>query len=469
MGCCSRSCRIISLIFPLFLLSSPFLASEPHLSIVRDLAAFGPRVFGTESSIKAAEYIRDQLSMYGITNVKLQPAAGKRKGVNVIAMIPGKDPSKQIIIGSHHDSVPGSPGAYDDGGGTAVLLNVAKHFVSMQPSYTLVFCSFDGEESRFEGSITFAKSLTKEEKQQTLFMLCLEMMGWQAGSPNIQTLKYELGGRWQKVEGFKGYGLLTPAPLTKLILQSARSNEMSFSHGDPYLSMLYQIGVRITKVRFYGDDIAFQLSGIPAVMFTDSSFSAFYPDYHQPKDLPENLNEKRLADMSRFIVTVIHRAKAQDFGQRIDSKNQQEYLTIGPIFLNHNVMRILYFLSLAVQVWHLIRRYGKQKLTVLVLIEVLFLTNLFNHYATFAFVVFGVSAWIYLVFEWLNVRSAWRNVLIFLPHLAVATFAFVAWQQHFLYGTYITPLDSVFLTIAVVLSIIRINWLKGHQATDTNG
>lgn len=163
--------------------------------------------------------------------------------------------------------------------------------------------------------------------------------------------------------------------------------------------------------------------------------------------------------MTRLIVTVIHRAKAQDFGQRIDSKSQQEYLTLGPIFLNHMVMRILYFSSLAILVWHLIRRYGRQKLTVLVLIEVLFFTNLFNHYATFAFVVFGVSVWIYLACEWLNIRSAWRNVFIFLPHLAVATFAFAAWQQHFLYGTYITPLDSIFLTITFILSLIHVNKL----------
>ncbi|HSE41781.1 MAG TPA: M28 family peptidase, partial [Acidobacteriota bacterium] len=372
------------------------LQAEDHLKIIKDLSALGPRVYDTEASRKAAEYIRNQLVTYGIQGVQFQEIPNARMAVNVVAVIPGKDPTKQIIIGSHHDSVPGAPGAYDDGGGTSVMLNVAKHFTSMQPPYTLVFCSFDGEEVRFNGSIAYAKSLTKEQRQRTLFMLCLEMMGWEKGSPNIQTLKYELRGR-PTVEQFKGHGLLTPAPLTKLILSSARMANIPFSHGDPKISLLYQLGVRLTKVRFYGDDISFQLSGIPAVMFTDSSFSAFYPDYHQPGDVPQNLSESRLQEMTRLIVTIIHRAKAQDFGQSIDSKSQQEYLTIGPIFLTHDVMRLLYFVTLGILIWHLIARYGKNKWLVVILFEVLFMTNLFNHYATFAFVVFGLSVWMYLI------------------------------------------------------------------------
>ena len=293
-----------------------------------------------------------------------------------------------------------------------------------------------------------------------MFMLCLEMMGWQPGAPNIQTLKYDLNGRGERIEGFKGYGLLTPAPLTRLILDSASTANVPFAHGDPYLSLLYQVGIRISKVRFYGDDISFQFSGIPAVMFTDSSFSKFYPYYHQPGDKPENLNENRLSKMTWLILSIINRAKAEDFGERIDSKDQQEYLTLGPIFLTHSTMRIFYFLSLGILIFHLIRKYGYQTLTIIVLVEALLLTNLFNHYATFAFVVFGTSIWIYLLFEWFNVRAKWRNLIIFVPHFAVAAFAIAAWQQHFIYGTYITAVDFVFLFAAIVLSVIRINKLN---------
>jgi Peptidase family M28 len=445
--------------FFILLFSSSAFSSESHLDIVRELAGLGPRVFGTKTSIEAAEHIRNRFLSLGIHDVILQPIEGERKGFNVIATIPGLQ-SKQIIIGSHHDSVPGSPGAYDDAGGTAVLLNVASHFKSMKPPYTLVFCSFDGEESGFEGSISFAEKLTTQEKQNTLFMLCLEMMGWKIGAPNIQTLKYDLFGMGQRIEGFKGYGLLTPAPLTKLVLSSARTANVPFYQGDPHLSLLYQIGVRITKVSYYGDDVSFQFSGIPAVMFTDSSFSKFYPHYHQPADKPGNVNEQRLADMTRVIIDVIQKARAEDFGERIDTKNQQEYLTIGSIFLTHNLMRFFYFVTLAIFIWHLIRKYCYQTLTIIVLIEVLLLTNLFNHYATFAFAVFGTSIWIYLFLEWFNVRGRWRNAVIFIPQFAVAAFALAAWQQHFLYGTYITSIDFVFLSAAITLSVIRVNKLQ---------
>jgi aminopeptidase YwaD len=445
--------------FILIFFASISFAADSHLRIVRELADIGPRVFGTKGSVEAAGQIRNRFILMGVRRVTLEPI-GNQKGFNVVAVVPGFIQSKQIIIGSHHDSVPGSPGAYDDAGGTAVLLNVASHFRKMPPRYTLVFCSFDGEESSFEGSITFAKSLSAEDKQKTMFMLCLEMMGWKSGAPNIQTLKYDLHGRGEKIQGFKGYGLLTPAPLTNLVLDSAGIANISFAHGDPYLSLLYQASIRISKVRFYGDDISFQFSGIPAVMFTDSSFSKFYPQYHQPDDKPENLNEKRLADMTRLILTIIQRAKQEDFGERIDSKDQQEYLTLGPLFLTHNIMRIFYFLSLGILILHLIRKYGYQTLTVIVLIEVLLLANLFNHYATFAFVVFGTSIWIYLLLEWLNVKAKWRNAIIFIPQFAIAAFALAAWQQHFLYGTYITAIDFVFISFALVLSIVRINSLK---------
>jgi Peptidase family M28 len=446
--------------FILLLFSSSSFAGESHLRIVRELTDIGPRVFGSKDSIEAAGQIRNRYILLGIHRVTLQPIEGKEKGFNVVAVIPGLIQSKQIIIGSHHDSVPGSPGAYDDAGGTSVLVNVAASFRKKPPPFTLVLCSFDGEEKGLKGSINFVKNLTKEEKEKTLFMLNLEMMGWNSGTPNIQTLKYDLYGKGQRIEGFKGYGLLTPAPLTKLILDSKQSVRISLCHGDPYLSLLYQIGVRLLKINFGGDENSFLFSGIPAVMFTDSSFSKFYPQYHQPGDKPENLNEKRLSEMTRLILAIIYKAKAENFEERIDAKDQQEYLTIGPIFLSHNVMRIFYFFSLGTLIWHLIRKDGYQTLTIIVLVEVLLITNLFNHYATFAFVVFGTSIWMYLFLEWFNFRSKWRNAIIFFPQFAVAAFAFAAWQRHFVYGTYITSIDSIFLLAAILLSIIRVNKLK---------
>ena len=61
------------------------------------------------------------------------------------------------------------------------MVNVAATFSNDPPPFTLVLCSFDGEEKGFNGSITFVKSLTKEQREKTLFMLCLEMMGWSTG------------------------------------------------------------------------------------------------------------------------------------------------------------------------------------------------------------------------------------------------------------------------------------------------
>jgi hypothetical protein len=50
-----------------------------------------------------------------------------------------------------------------------------------------------------------------------------------------------------------------------------------------------------------------------------------------------------------------------------------------------------------------------------------------------------------------------RNLVIFLPHLVIAAFILAAWRRHFIYGIYITQLDMLFLTAAMILSIIRVN------------
>ncbi|HSE41463.1 MAG TPA: hypothetical protein VLH08_11945, partial [Acidobacteriota bacterium] len=69
---------------------------------------------------------------------------------------------------------------------------------------------------------------------------------------------------------------------------------------------------------------------------------------------------------------------------------------------------------------------------------------------------------------WIGFHSWWRNLLIYVPHLAVAGFAFAAWQQQFLYGTYITRMDLFFLTLTVMLSLLRINKLRNSTRIFTD-
>jgi aminopeptidase YwaD len=80
---------------------------------------------------------------------------------NVIGYIPGKKKKKYIVISAHYDHLGRMgknayfPGGNDNASGVAMLLSLAKHFSSITPKYSLVFCFFSGEEAGLLGSKYF--------------------------------------------------------------------------------------------------------------------------------------------------------------------------------------------------------------------------------------------------------------------------------------------------------------------------
>src|SRR5262249_56938973 len=65
---------------------------------------------------------------------------------------------------------------------------------------------------------------------------------------------------------------------------------------------VYQPAVRTFRVRFYGDDLAFLQAGVPAVFASDSSFTSFYPWYHQARDTADRLDAAALARMGQAVL-----------------------------------------------------------------------------------------------------------------------------------------------------------------------
>ena len=91
---------------------------------------------------------------------KLIPEFSSR---NVIGYIPAKkkkNRNKYIVFTAHYDHLGkmGSamfPGASDNASGTAMVLNLAKHYSKKKPEYTMVFILFAGEEVGLLGSEFF--------------------------------------------------------------------------------------------------------------------------------------------------------------------------------------------------------------------------------------------------------------------------------------------------------------------------
>ncbi len=95
---------------------------------------------------------------------------------NLVARIPGADPSRAVILGAHIDS-PNSPGAMDDGSGSVVLLEVARVLgaARMQPPVDLYLVWFGSEELGLYGSYHFAAT-HQELLDRTLAMLQIDML-----------------------------------------------------------------------------------------------------------------------------------------------------------------------------------------------------------------------------------------------------------------------------------------------------
>ena len=95
---------------------------------------------------------------------------------NLVARIPGADPSLAVILGAHIDS-PNSPGAMDDGSGSVVLLEIARvlNAARVQPPTDVYLVWFGSEELGLYGSYHFA-STHQELLDQTLAMLQTDML-----------------------------------------------------------------------------------------------------------------------------------------------------------------------------------------------------------------------------------------------------------------------------------------------------
>ena len=92
---------------------------------------------------------------------------------NVIARLPGNDPSLEIaplLVGAHFDGVGDDPGGYriqgagDNAAGVAVVLEIARVITKLpeRPRRPIIFSAFDAEEVGAVGSRNFADSLKKQ-------------------------------------------------------------------------------------------------------------------------------------------------------------------------------------------------------------------------------------------------------------------------------------------------------------------
>lgn len=98
---------------------------------------------------------------------------------NVIAVKKPKDVKNPEIyyVGAHLDSVPFSPGANDDGSGTATMMELARLFKDYDGDKELRFTAYGGEELGFVGSRHHVNNLSQDEIDRTQVQFQMDMVG----------------------------------------------------------------------------------------------------------------------------------------------------------------------------------------------------------------------------------------------------------------------------------------------------
>jgi len=120
------------------------------------------RPAGGDGIARARDFLQAELTKSGFA-VELQhgrscsPHGACAFVTNVVAVRPGTDPgAKSVVLMAHHDSVPCSTGASDDGGGTSAVVETARAIGAGPPTRRpIVVVLTDAEESGLLGARAF--------------------------------------------------------------------------------------------------------------------------------------------------------------------------------------------------------------------------------------------------------------------------------------------------------------------------
>jgi hypothetical protein len=151
-----------------------------YLGFLENLTSFGPRETGTEACDQAGDYIYNEFIKMGLDARLQEWSENGLSGTNVEATIHGIDEESDeiYIICAHYDSVYGSPGADDDGSGTAAVMAAAKIMSSYNFNNTVRFVAFSGEEQGLYGSYFYVQEAREENDDNIMAALNADMIGF---------------------------------------------------------------------------------------------------------------------------------------------------------------------------------------------------------------------------------------------------------------------------------------------------
>lgn len=231
-------------------------------------------------------------------------------GVNVLAFKEGADPGAAFVVLGHYDTVRDSPGANDNTGAVAAMLELARVLAPYRFHHSIVLAATDMEELNLFGAQALAPQLTRERR--VLGVINFETMCYTDATPNAQKLppgiEYLFPNQIQRMRAREMRGdfnaIFYRARSTQLAACFAAGlNELAGNHAAillrdpvdlPVSGGLIKRMLPVAQNFARGDHVPFWNAGVPAITVNDTA-NFRYPHYHRATDTPDKLDYTRIA------------------------------------------------------------------------------------------------------------------------------------------------------------------------------
>lgn len=256
-----------------------------------------PRHYVAESlnNLEVRFFIIEKLKEYG-WNVEVQ---GEFK--NIIATLPPRyyPLDSPIIVGAtHYDSVPGCPGADDNGSGVAVLLAAAKTLTKRRIKKSPMLLFFNREEDGLLGSREFVKEREEFLLKNVKEVHVMEMVGY---TSDKQSSPEEIPLNIGNVGDF--LGIVSNYHSQKSLDNVIYNNSVYINDFESKGLYLPKDAEKIFIDVIRSDHYPFWQSDIPALMWTDTS-EFRNPHYHLSTDTADTLDYNFMLNVTRLFLSL---------------------------------------------------------------------------------------------------------------------------------------------------------------------
>ena len=231
------------------------------------------------SNDKAADYIKQKLSSYGLTTTDQWFSS---TGRNVYGVQLGTEfPNQKYMICAHYDDMPSgttAPGADDNGSGTAAVIEAARVFSNYSFPFTIIFALWDEEEQGLVGSAYYAQQAANAG-DSILGVLNMDMISWDSNNDSVAELH---------------------------VIPTA--NSMDLKDKMEEVNSAYNIGVNLSIINpglTASDHASFWNNGYGAILLIEQYYGDFNSYYHTTNDKLLYFNLPYFHKLSRLTIATL--------------------------------------------------------------------------------------------------------------------------------------------------------------------